>query len=289
MRANASPARMPARDTGGAGLVVRARVANASRSSSGSSSMPIVDRHWLRCASSASTLRSTCVAHVSTWLTRSASNSSRRRRPVRRKALLGEEVGIAGRDDRRRSASCPACVVIGMQAVRCHGSCPSTTSGRTRRMTAAHRGAWPRGRRPTRRRHSRGTRRRRRRAPWPRRVVLPRAARRARARSAEPSQRALRAVGADAHRHVRAGVGPLGERRAAAELDVVGVRADREHAPGAGRSTVTSCRGFAAPALERARGRLRGRRRSRAPGLERCARRGPGGGLGDVAGRRPGP
>ena len=41
---------------------------------------------------------------------------------------------------------------------------------------------------------------------------------------------ALGAVGADAHRDVRAGVGPLGERRAAPELDVVGMGADRKHA-----------------------------------------------------------
>ena len=37
-----------------------------------------------------------------------------------------------------------------------------------------------------------------------------------------------------------AGVGPLRERRAAAELDVVGVRADRERASGAARSTASS-------------------------------------------------
>ena len=102
------------------------------------------------------------------------------RRPVRRQVVLGEEVGIAGRDDRRRWRA--ARLARGRDAVggRATDRAPSTTSGRTRRMTAADRAAAPRGLRPARRRRSRASRRRRRRAPWPRRVALPRAARRAR-------------------------------------------------------------------------------------------------------------
>src|SRR5262245_35742397 len=43
---------------------------------------------------------------------------------------------------------------------------------------------------------------------------------------------ALRAIGADAHHDMRARVGPFRERGAAAELDVVGMGADGEHARG---------------------------------------------------------
>ena len=120
--------------------------------------------------------------------------------------------------------------VIGMQPVRRHGSCPSTTSGRTSRMTCT-----------TAARSCRvGRRARRRRSAGNARSCAPRAA----AASCCSSSRwviergevgvgvpcALGAVGADAQVHLGAGGRPLGERRAAAELDVVGVGADREHA-----------------------------------------------------------
>ena len=76
--------------------------------------------------------------------------------------------------------------------------------------------------------------RRRRRAPRPRRAAPARGASTSAARSASPSHVPLEPSVQDAEMHGGAGVGPLREGRAAAELDVVGMRADREHTRGSG-------------------------------------------------------
>ncbi len=150
-----------------------------------------------------------------------------RRGSVRREALVGEELRIARGDDAADVTSNPACRWSGWIRYGCHGSCPNTTSGRLSRITR-HTARAARDRSPARRRRSGGTRRRRRRAPRPPPAAPPRASRMSAPRSASSSQVPLEP---SVQMHIVTwvpGRGPLGERGAATELDVVGVRADRE-------------------------------------------------------------
>ena len=239
MRANASAARTPARSPSArASSCSSADERGAARVARGRSSMPIVERHWLRCASSASILRSTPLVDALDVVDASGFEQQQRVGPVRRESLLGEEVRIARRDDAVDREQ------PGVRGGRDAGGTAATGRGRARRR------AGPRGSPRTRARAvarslvelavdaAEELARRPRRAPRRRRVARLRASATSAPRSASGSQVPFDAVGADAQVHLGAGVGPLRERRAAAELDVVGVGADRER-PGAGTGRST--------------------------------------------------
>ena len=232
MRRNASPARTPARECLPLAPRRGSTRANAACCSSGS----IVDAHrrapLAAVRSSASILRSTQPSTRSTWSARSGFEQQQRRGRCGASPCSGKKCGSRAATiafDRE-----PARVaVVGMEAVR-----------RPRIVRRARRRAGLRGSprttaracaeivRRARRRRAEEVRRRARRAR--RRVSLLRLARRdQRGEVGVGVPRALGAVGADAQVHVGAGVRPLRERRAAAELDVVGVGADREHAAAA--------------------------------------------------------
>ena len=230
MRAKASAARSPARRPWMRALSC-SRATNAARWSaawcSSPSSIAIVERHWLRCASNASTLRSTCPLDPFDVVDPRRLEEQQRRGPVRREALIGEEVRIARGDDAADHER-PRGEMVGMQTVRLPGIVAEDHVGPHLADRGAHLGA-------------RGQ------------VVLELAvdaAQEAHVDGAEDlgcvpllflagrDERpevglgvpgALRAVGADAQVHLGAEIRPFGQRRAAPELDVVGVGADREH------------------------------------------------------------
>ena len=176
---------------------------------------------------------------ASTWSTSCASNSRSVARAVRG-ARAGEEVRVARRDDRRRCTQLARVAVVGVQAVALprvvteHDVGPG---GRGSPRRPARDGR--RGRRRARRRPRRGSGRRRRRA----RAAAARCSSLAggdeRGEVVVGIPGALRAVGE--HEQVarrRPRRAHLRERRAAPELDVVGMRADREDPRRAARRRV---------------------------------------------------
>ena len=198
--------------------------------SSGRSSMPIVERHWLRCAQQRLDLAVDAAVDaldvVGAVRTRTATAAAGRcgARPCSGKKCGSRAATMPS------IASSPAWRWSGWMRSIGHGSCPSTTSGRVRRITA-HTARTGReavvelavdvaARNSTSRR---AEDRRPRRAARPRRVAM----QRARGRRRRPTCPWTPSV--QTHRCTSAPrVGPLRERCAAAELDVVGVRADRE-------------------------------------------------------------
>ena len=237
MRANASAARRPARSPCGARLVVqlRPRTGPLRLASSGRSSIAIVERHWLRCASSASILRSTMPSTFSTWSTRAGFEAAA---ACRAGAARGP---VRGRSADRARRRCPPIVEqAGVRGGRDGSGTAATDRARARRR------AGPRGSRAqtAARVASVARRARRRRSGGSTTSTAPRTAAASRcsssrvaisaARSASASQVPLDPSVQTHIVHVGAGGGPLRERGAAAELDVVGVRADRERARGCG-------------------------------------------------------
>ena len=202
------------------------RVAHRRRAPS--SSMPIVERHWLRWQSSAATLASIAASSTtSTWSTSCGLEQQEARRPVRG-ARAGEEVRVARRDDAVDDAARPP------GGGRGAAGSASTGRGRAprrdgRRGSARRPARWCRGRPSARRRPRRRSGRRRHRGSGPPPVAPPggwRPGRRGRTSGShvpfEPSVRTASSTWAPARAHLR-------QRRAAPELDVVGMRADRQH------------------------------------------------------------
>ncbi len=194
-------------------------------------------------------------ATSSTWLGRSASNSSSDLGSVRRQAQLGEEVGIAGGHQRIEGEEAgrpvigvepvPAPRIVAQQRVRPEpaddpGHLPplvdrvlqfAVDPAQEEHPVVAHR---RRFRRPTSTDRPAVDDRRRRPA-----LRLPRRHQGAQVGAGVPT--ALGPVGEDQVVDPAPGRRPLGQRGAAAELDVVGMGADGQGAEaGVGRSTVTA-------------------------------------------------
>ena len=205
-------------------------------SSESASSMPIVDRNWLAWASSAASLASTKPVTSSTWSSSSASHSSRVVGRHGSSSCSGKKCGsrAATMPSQRGSRRCDGRGGAGTgatgrgrarrRAAACGSSTRPPTAGarRSRARRPATRGTRPRPSPP---------------APWPPLAARPggwrRARRRRRRGPTSPSTRRCRPGGGSRDPGRR----PLGERAAAAELDVVGVGADRQRGPGTGRFT----------------------------------------------------
>ena len=183
-------------------------------------------------------------------------------------AVLREEVRVAARRRCPTVTSSPAWRWSGWIRYGCHGSCPSTTSGRASRITAAHRGARLAARCRARRRRSAGTRRRR--APRiaaasrcsSSRVAIERARGRRRRPRCPSSRRCRRTSSRACPRRPTSRASRRSRTRCRR-----GARRSRARRPGTGRSTVGCVirRGVRAAARRARRGRRRRRRRSRAP------------------------
>ena len=239
MRAKASPARTPAREPA---VCARRRARCATNAAllarRVASSMPIVERHWLRCASSASTLRSRYPSTRSTWSTRLRLEQQQRARAVRRQTLLGEEVRVARGDDAVDGEQ------SGVRGDRDGGGTAATGRGRARRRAAPARiTAHDRGpRRRDRSSSSPSTQPRKRdvdRAEHRGRVaLLVLAARDERCEVGVGVPGALRAVGADAQVHLGARRRPTSRAwrrsRTRCRRDA---RRSRARGAGTGRST----------------------------------------------------
>ena len=191
--------------------------------------MPIVERHWLRCASSAATLALERARRRARRGRRSSASKSSRRSGRCGEPASGKKCGSRAATMPSTTRQ-PAARWSGCRRYCFHGSWPSTTSGRTARIDLAHPRPVARsvpsspstsaeevhGRAPSACGGARCSSCRcatsaaevRRRDP-----TVP----------FEPSVSTSRCTSAPA-------VGPLGQRAAAPELDVVGMRADREHA-----------------------------------------------------------
>ena len=194
-----------------------------------SSTACIVDSNWLSWARSASSFASTPSDTSSTWLGWSASHSRSRSGRWWASPCSGKKCGSRAATIPSQASS-PAWRWSGCSRYRFHGSCPSTTLGsqlsdhlatslRASRSLASSPSTSPRKRTSPATVTGESSRR----------FVCSARRRRTRAhRVGGDVPRSLRPVGADQVVDDAAVRGPLGEQTAAAELDVVGMGADRE-------------------------------------------------------------